>query len=99
MLFEGIEVPVMMEQLVAGFNAEGSDQEVNRCANGIRFRSEESIIPGSGEGERDSARVKNIQVQQAALNSRKLPVAANALQYFAEDQIRNANSSHSSRSP
>jgi len=55
MLLEGIEVTIAMEQPMAFFPAESSNQAIDCLAYGVALPAQPTVVLGRGRGQIDSA--------------------------------------------
>jgi hypothetical protein len=97
--FEGVEVAVIVQQLVAFFDAEGSDDAVDRLAYGdspaLQFAK---VLSGANRQFGGHGR-KNLKSPESFFGLAKVPVKTNALENFTENQTGEADLFPTQRHP
>src|ERR1700683_1644358 len=85
-----IEIMITVQKLVLGLQTESGNQAIDGLADRIAARSQVSIILGGSDGQATASSLENVELQEVGLGSRKHALVPNALEYLAEDEIRQA---------
>jgi|SRR3984885_486523 hypothetical protein len=83
-----IEIMITVQKLVLGLQTESGNQAIDGLADRIAARSQVSIILGGSDGQATASSLENVELQEVGLGSRKHALVPNALEYLAEDEIR-----------
>jgi len=89
-IFEYIEITIAVQKRVAREQAESSDPAVNRFADGEAAAPQGAIILGSRNGQIRTSGREYLEPNQIGAHALKSGVITNALQHFAENQVRQA---------
>ena len=73
---------------MAVLQAKRRDQAVHRAADRAAPRSELAVVPCGSHRQVDAARGEHLEFQQCPARGRKPSLAPYALQYLAQDEIR-----------
>jgi hypothetical protein len=87
-LFEGIKVPIAMEQRVPLSYAECCDQAIDCLSHSTSAASERPIVPRRLPREVGTACLEQFQFEETSLDIIRCGFIANALQHFAENDVR-----------
>jgi len=83
---EGIVVTIIVEQLMIRFNAEGSNDAVDRLAYSHTSVPQHPVVPCGGNSKLGIEILKDRKLRQVALQPAELRLAANTPQDLAEDK-------------
>jgi|HubBroStandDraft_5_1064220.scaffolds.fasta_scaffold175806_1 hypothetical protein len=83
-----IEIVVAVQKLVLGLQTESGNQAIDSLADRIAARTQVPIILGGDDGQATASGLKNLELQEVGLGSRKRALVPNALEYFAKDEVR-----------
>jgi hypothetical protein len=89
-IFEDIEITIAVQKRVAGEQAESGDPAVNRFADGKSPSSQGAIILGSRNGQIRTSGRESLEPHKIGAHALKSGVITNALQHFAQNQVRQA---------
>jgi hypothetical protein len=91
-LLERVEIAITMQQCVAVAKTERRDQTIDRLPHRMSSRSQEPIVPRRLARQLSRAGFEDMQFQQLPLDVSRRRLVANALKYFADNQVGDAES-------
>src|SRR5207245_8270301 len=86
--FKRIKIPVIVEEVTAVRQAKRRGRAVPRAGGRVAPRSELAVVPCGSHRQVDAARGEHLEFQQCPARGRKPSFAPYALQYLAQDEIR-----------
>lgn len=89
MLGKGLEIAILMEQLVSVLDAVRCNQDVDRSADGDSKSSQMTIVSGSERGCAVVEHRRNLETTQIAFDALSMAIVACALKHFEQDQVAN----------